>query len=300
MYGPVEMTTPGHQWNTYIDGTTSDFPSMRGYHLAEGSFFTLDLYAASARVVVLGPTPAHHLFPDSDPLGQQVRMNNVPFTVIGVYASKGGSSLTNDDDTATVPYTTARASLFGPDQSLAILVDARSKAVVDLTVAEVRSVLEARHDITDPAKDDFNISTTSNFISLANQFTGIFTIVIAAIAAISLLVGGIGIMNILLVSVTERTREIGIRKAVGARRADIVQQFLLESVMLSLLGGVVGVVLGGSISQLIGLFAPLKPVVSVTSVLLAFGVSVAVGLFFGVWPASRAARLRPVEALRHE
>jgi putative ABC transport system permease protein len=291
-----------------IIGTTPEYFTLENYTLTEGSFLTQDNLLGNASVAVIGPSIADKLFGRHDGItGQTIRLAGQPFRVIGVLASKGGSSFGNQDSNIIVPFTTAQARLIhrsGLNEIDELLVQSTTSETVSQATDEVNAILRLRHR-TPVGVDDFTVFSQKDVLSIATTVTGVFTIFLGGIAAISLLVGGIGIMNIMLVSVTERTREIGLRKALGARRRDILVQFLTESSLLSLLGGIIGIGLGWLISFIIGRIAtasgtPFNPIVSFNSILLATLFSAAVGLFFGIYPANRAAGLEPVDALRYE
>jgi putative ABC transport system permease protein len=289
-------------------GTSVDFPQVRDYQIAEGSFFTQDDVAAQHRVVVLGQTVVTNLFGNTDPVGQTIKISRQSFRVIGVFAAKGGTGLGSQDNVVVAPITTVWAYLSGArgKNISQIVISASSPSAVTQAETEITAVLLQRHQISDPSLADFQLQSQQDILNQATSIATALTLVLGAIAGISLVVGGIGIMNIMLVTVTERTREIGIRKAIGARWRDVLMQFLIEAMFLSGLGGALGIALGAALA----LEAPRipaiasssfpPPVVSIPSVLLAFGVSVGIGLFFGIYPANRAARLHPIEALRHE
>jgi len=289
-------------------GTTPDFPHVRNYQLAEGSFFSADDVTARHRVVVLGQTVVDNLFGTTDPIGQTIKISRQSFRVIGVFAQKGGTGLGSQDNVVVAPITAVWAYLTGARGKVIsqIVASASSAGTVTQAETEITTILLERHQISDPAQADFQLQSQQDILNQATSISTALTLVLGAIAGISLVVGGIGIMNIMLVTVTERTREIGIRKAIGARRRDILMQFLIEAMVLSGLGGALGIAVGA----LLALEAPKisalatsgfpTPVVSPTSVVLAFCVSVAIGLFFGIYPANRAARLHPIEALRYE
>jgi len=290
-------------------GTTPEYEFVRNFPAQYGEFFTAADEAAAARVVVLGAQPAKNLFGDpEEAVGQTVRINGVPFKVIGVLVEKGGQGFGGGSRDAIVvlPLSTMQKKLFS-GRMLAegglrvdfINVSAVDEASIDVAIEEITWTLRDRHEIQ-YEEDDFTVASQQDILSVAGQITNILTIVLGAIAGISLLVGGIGIMNIMLVSVTERTREIGIRKAVGAKRSDILWQFLIESVVLSVVGGIVGIAFGWGVALLVKRLAQLTTYVSVQAVALAVGFSIAVGLFFGIYPASRASNLNPIDALRYE
>ncbi|MGA2489920.1 MAG: ABC transporter permease [Anaerolineales bacterium] len=307
--GGVEVSVAnGKQTTNSITGVTPEYFSMQNYAVTEGAFITQDQILGQASVVVIGPTIADKLFSRHDGLiGETVRLNGQPFHVIGVTASKGGSSFGSQDSNIFVPISTAQARLIhraSVNEVDLIYVQATSADTVNQATDEVTQILRERHH-TPIGIDDFTIFSQKDILSIATTVTGVFTIFIGGIAGISLLVGGIGIMNIMLVSVTERTREIGLRKALGARKRDILIQFLTESSLLSLFGGVIGIGLGWLLALLVGRIAtasgnPFNPTVNLSSILLATLFSAAVGLFFGIYPANRAAGLEPVDALRYE
>ena len=303
--GRAQLTYGNQNWNSSLTGTTQDFPSVRNYQVASGQFFTAANVDASSKVAVIGQTVATNLFSGADPIGQVVKINRQSFRVIGVFAQKGSSGgFNNQDDVVVVPITSAWNYLLGGRgrNVQQIYVEATSAQATSAASAEVTQVLLDRHRISDPTQADFQILSQQDVLNSASQTTGVLTLMLGAIAGISLVVGGIGIMNIMLVTVTERTREIGIRKAIGARRRDILLQFLIESMFLSGLGGTLGILFGFGLARLLPLAVSAlpTPVISTPSVFLAFGISVGIGLFFGLYPANRAARLRPIEALRYE
>ncbi len=299
-------------WNTRVTGTVPAFAQVRNFAVESGSFIDQHALEARSRVVVLGPTVASSLFPDRDPIGRTVKINisgriGENFKVIGVTRSKGATGFGNEDDQVFIPLTTMQQRLFaqvtarGLRNVGAINVKVASPDQMDRTIAEIGRLLRERHRVVE---DDFTITSEVDILGFFSQVTSVFTIVLGAIAGISLVVGGIGIMNIMLVSVTERTREIGIRRAVGARQRDILIQFLVEAVVVSLSGGTMGVLLGVSLARVLSRIEvngqTLRTIVSAETVALAFGVSAAIGLFFGFYPALRASRLHPIDALRYE
>ncbi|HEY7065740.1 MAG TPA: ABC transporter permease [Chloroflexota bacterium] len=310
--GGAQLVAAGQNWSSRVTGTTEDYPDVRNFHVADGDFFTRQQVDARSAVVVLGSNVAQNLFGEDEAVGQSVRISlfgrsGVSFRVIGVMESKGGTGLGNQDDQVFVPLTAYQTRLAptrtvrGSYQVSTINVQVADAKLMDQATQDIGALLRQRHRVT---QDDFTIQSQADFLSTAAQVTGIMTILLGAIAGISLVVGGIGIMNIMLVSVTERTREIGIRKAIGARRKDILLQFLVEAAVVSLLGGLVGMAIGIGLAHLMS-GVPLNgqkltTLVTPDAVLLSVTVSAAVGLFFGIYPATRAARLRPIEALRYE
>ena len=308
--GRAQVTYLGQNANTRVVGTTPDYLSIRNLQLADGEFISAANVTAHSSVVVLGSGVADTLFGGSGGVvGQSVRLNGQPYRVIGVLVSKGGSGFGSQDDQVIVPLSTAKTRLTGAGNFRGasvinvINVQVASAGEIQSAIDGITTVLRERHR-TAEGSDDFSVQNQQDALSALTQVTNTLTLFLGGIAAISLLVGGIGIMNIMLVSVTERTREIGIRKAVGAQGRDILYQFLVEAGVLSLVGGLIGVLVGWLISQLMGRVqlggSAITPVVGLDSVLLATGFSLAVGLFFGIYPASRAASLEPVEALRYE
>jgi len=305
--GNVEVTFMRERTSTQAIGVTPSYAEVRNYALTEGEFIREEHLLGRASVVLLGPEVADKLFDRRDGVtGETIRIEGQPFRVLGVLEAKGGSSFGSQDDVVLVPFTTAQTRLLrrSRDRADVIYVQAVSPDLVEQASEEIAELLRARHR-TELGADDFTIFSQEDFVETARTITGVFTIFLGGVAAISLLVGGIGIMNIMLVSVTERTREIGLRKAIGARRRDILIQFLTESSLLSLFGGLIGIGLGWVISFIVGQIAaanntPFTPVIGLDAILLATVFSTAVGLFFGIYPASRAANLEPVEALRYE
>jgi putative ABC transport system permease protein len=291
---------------TSVLGVSPEYLTVRNWQVAQGRFIDQQDVESLAKVCTLGTTVVEDLFGSNsfDPVGKTIKINRQNYQVVGVMASKGQTGFTNEDDQVFIPLSTAQVKFGGAGNTSlgSINVQVTSAEMMDFAQAELKAILRARHGLSPSQADDFNIRSQVQIMEMAQQTTGTFTILLGAIAAISLVVGGIGIMNIMLVSVTERTREIGIRKAVGAKRRDILMQFLVEAVVLSGLGGIVGVLVGWGSAQLLSRLASelLSTLVTLGSVIMALGVSVAIGLFFGIYPANRAARLNPIEALRHE
>ncbi|MBL8055703.1 MAG: ABC transporter permease [Anaerolineales bacterium] len=291
-----------------VSGVSLTYPEVRQYQVADGEFFSESDERAAARVAVLGPTLVKRLFPGGEyPIGQTIRINGLPFKVVGTLVSKGGGLFGDQDNLALIPLSTAQQRVFnartadGRFSVSTIYLQARDADQLDAVAQQVVELLRDYRGISFRAEDDFTVITQEDLTSSLGQVTGALTLFLGLIAGISLLVGGIGIMNIMLVSVTERTREIGLRKALGAKRRDVLSQFLVEATALALLGGLVGISLGAAAAFSIKLFQPELPVaVTPDSVLLATGVSLAIGLFFGLYPAYRAAGLNPIEALRYE
>jgi putative ABC transport system permease protein len=279
-------------------GTTPAYAATRGFDIASGALFSAADVKAHRRVVVVGPTVVANLFGGQDPTGQSLRVDGTSFQVVGVTKSKGSNGVQDQDDVVLAPITAVQDAITGYGSLSSITVQATSAGSLDAAQAEVTSILTQRHAVTDPANPGFQVTNQGAVRAASDKSTQVFTTLLGAVAAISLLVGGIGVMNIMLVSVTERTREIGIRKAIGARRGHILTQFLTEAVLVSLFGGVAGVVLGIACSHV--QIAGVHPVIAVPSVVLSFGSALLCGLFFGTYPAARAAALRPIDALRFE
>lgn len=287
----------GNNTNTTAIGATPDYAVVRNLSVDVGSFITDSHVRSLGRVVVIGPTTSRDLFTDADPIGKTIRINKLDFHVIGVLKSKGGSGFFNPDDIVIVPLSTMQKILTGSDFLSTIAVSVATKDQMQIVQDEITSLLTQRHHVADP---DFSVVSQADILGTLTQVTTTFTIFLASVAGISLLVGGIGIMNMMLTSVTERTREIGLRKAIGARARDITLQFLAEAVMLTFLGGVIGVALGSIAALAVSQFAGITTSVSMSSILLAFGVSGGIGIIFGYYPARRASMLNPIEALRYE
>ena len=305
---PAIVTRAGNEARTQISGTTDDFPDVRNFYPVAGSFFTDQDLNANARVAVLGQTVYEALYPDGElPIGETIKIDNTNFRVIGVMEAKGGSGFNDQDDLVLIPLTTAQRRLFPARRSDGkfridfIYAQAISEERQSAAIAEIEWTLREMHKIDLGEEDDFTVLSQDELAGAFSQVTSILTIFLSLIAGISLLVGGIGIMNIMLVSVRERTSEIGLRKAVGAKRRDILWQFLIEAMALSVLGGGIGLLIGYAGAAAIANFSEsLQPALDLSSAVLAIGFSAVVGLFFGIYPASRAARLNPIDALRYE
>ena len=288
-------------WATGIEGTGADYLEIRKWGIEYGDFYTDADIKAASKVCVLGQTVANALFPDGSPVGQTVRIRNVPCKVTGVLAKKGQNAMGQDqDDVVLAPWTTVKRRLTWFPYLRQILVSATSPSNIPVAQAQITELLRMRHKIAPYDPDDFTIRNQADLANAATATTQILTILLASIASVSLLVGGIGIMNIMLVSVTERTREIGIRMSVGARSRDILTQFLIEALVLSLLGGITGIILGVTGSGAISSLAKWPTIITFFSILLSFGFSIAIGIFFGFYPARKAALLNPIDALRYE
>ena len=294
-------TAEGKNWSGNVRGAASGYFEVRDWPLSSGAIFTDEDVRSMATVALLGQTVVDRMFPEGDPIGRTMRIGNVPFQIIGVLAKKGAAPWGEDqDDIVIIPYTTSMRRIIGTTRVRSINIKVGSPAEMPIAQDQVNLLLRERHSISDPSLDDFSVRTQDEFIKMATQTTRIMTILLGSIAGVSLLVGGIGIMNIMLVSVTERTREIGIRRAVGARGRDIRLQFIVEAIVLSTVGGAIGIGLGIGSAQLLTHYAGWPALVSGASVAIAFGVSFAVGVLFGFFPAHKAAKLNPIEALRHE
>ncbi len=296
-----QVTAKGKNTNTQIVGTMPAYAAVRNIEVADGAFFNDAQVKSLAKVAVLAPTTRDDLFGvGASVIGQKIRINQVDFKIVGVTKSKGGTGFGNQDDMIFVPITVAQNYLSGNSYVSTISVQAPDADSLSTIQQQISDLLLSRHKISNPQQADFQILNQADIVATASSVTGTFTILLAAIAGISLIVGGIGIMNMMLTTVTERTREIGLRKAIGAKRDDISNQFLAESVMLTFIGGLIGVGLGWLASKAVTSFAGINTTISMSSVLLAFGVSAAIGIIFGYYPARRAAKLNPIEALRYE
>lgn len=288
-------------WTTSVNGVNSDFQYINNWTVKSGRFITASQVERRERVAVIGATVATILFGTEDPVGKDIRIKNNPYKVIGVLESKGSGSFGNDqDDVIYIPYTTGMERLQGVDYLRMIYIKAKDGVDLDRLQTDVENILRVRHNIKNPELDDFNVRNMATIMATVEETTATMTLFLGAVAAISLVVGGIGIMNIMLVSVTERTREIGVRKALGATYRVIVMQFLIEAVVISLVGGAIGILVGIGASKLIGALTSMKTVISMGPILLSFGFSMAIGLVFGLYPARKAAKLNPIDALHYE
>ncbi len=303
--GGVAQLIAGHMnWSTGVQGTTPGFLNVRDWDLSSGRAFTQQDVKSATKVALLGQTVVDNLFGEQNPIGQTIRIKNVPFTVIGVLASKGQSAQGQDqDDTVIIPVTTSQKKLFGtqfPGMVRIILVKAKSAGDLSSAEQQITDLLRQRHHIGQKQDNDFTVRNLTQIMQAAEQSTKVMTLLLGAIASVSLLVGGIGIMNIMLVSVTERTREIGIRMAIGAKTWDIRLQFIIEALTLSMIGGVIGIITGISTSIVLSSISGWPTVVSPLSIVMAFGFSGFIGIFFGFYPAYKASLLNPIDALRYE
>ena len=288
-------------WTTSVAGVNSNFQDVNNWTMTSGRFFSDKNVQNRERVAVVGQTVVKNLFADEDPVGKEIRVKNIPFRVIGVLKSKGNGTMGNDqDDTVLIPYTTSMERVEGIDYLRRVYVVAKDDEGIDRLQADIENLLRVRHNIKDTNLDDFNIQNMKSIRETVAQTTGTFTLFLGAVAAISLVVGGIGIMNIMLVSVTERTREIGVRKALGATYSVIVTQFLIEAVVISLMGGFIGIAFGIGASKVIGMVSGMSTIVSVPTIIMSFAFSMAIGLIFGIYPARKAAKLNPIDALHYE
>lgn len=296
----AQVTALGKNTNTSINGVRAIYSSIHKVSVSEGEFITESDDARQAKVAVLGPTTVNNLFGTTDPVGQLIRIQGQSFRVVGVTVSKGGSGFGNQDDAIYIPLSTAQHVLFGATNLSSISVEAKSADVMTQAQDQVGYLLLSRHKIASPTLADFSIFSQNDILSTASSVTGTFTALLSGIAAISLVVGGIGIMNIMLVTVTERTREIGLRKALGAKKKNIIAQFLVESIILTFAGGIIGMLIGVLASFIISKLISLPFTIAISSIGLAIGVSGAIGIIFGWYPARKAANLQPIEALRYE
>jgi putative ABC transport system permease protein len=296
----AQLVFGDQNWNSQVQGTSPDFLIARQWVVKDGVFLTDSDVRGAAKVCVLGQSVVNQLFGETDPVGSTIRIKDMPFKVVGTLVAKGSNGHDDQDDVVIVPYTTVQRKFLHITHVQAVVLSATSEKQVNAAVEQITDLLRQRHRIKPGDADDFFMRTQLDIASAAEATSKVMTTLLASIAAVSLLVGGIGIMNIMLVSVTERTREIGVRRAVGARKADILLQFLFESAFLSLGGGVIGVLLGALTARLVSQFAHWPTVLQPGAVLLAFGFASVIGLFFGFYPARRAAGLDPVDSLRYE
>ncbi len=302
--GRYQVTAKGTNTNTTVNGVTASYSTIRNLQVSDGSFVTDQQNQSVAKVAVLGPTVVTDLFgataQSSDVIGQTIRIKGLEFKVIGVTVAKGGSGFSNQDDTIYIPTQSASRYLSGNKYLTTIDVQAATPDAMTQAQQDITALLLSRHHISDPTAADFSVLNQADILASASSITGTLTLLLGAIAGISLLVGGIGIMNMMLTTVTERTREIGLRKAIGARRNDISRQFLIEATTLTLVGGIAGIVVGSAVSWSVNYSGLIATSVSPAAVLMAFGVSAIIGIVFGWYPARRAAALNPIEALRYE
>lgn len=296
-----QVVNGNQNWNTTVYGITYEYMSIRSLTVNSGSFITDNDINTRTRVAVIGATVASNLFGSTNPVGKNIRINNDPYKVIGVLDNKGQSAMGQDqDDCVLIPITTAMERLMALTSIRTINVQVSSADKIDQVQAEIETLLRQRHRIKNPADDDFQVNNLTSIMETMTSTTTMITLLLGSIAAISLVVGGIGIMNIMMVSVTERTREIGIRKALGATFNNIMMQFLIESIVVSVLGGLVGIIIGCASAMAIAQFGGFNTVITLEPILLSFFFSVGIGLFFGIYPARKAAKLDPIEALRYE
>lgn len=299
--GRYQVTSKGMNTRTAVNGVTAEYAAVRNVETTSGTFITNDQEKRLAKVAVLGPDTVTALFAtDVDPIGQEIKVNGVIFTIVGVTKARGGSGFGSNDDMVLIPISTAQQYLSGSTAISSINITATDSSVMTTLQADISTVLLKAHKITDPTLADFRIMNQADIVATASTITGTLTALLGAVAGISLIVGGIGIMNMMLTSVTERTREIGLRKAIGAKRADISFQFLVEAVVLTFIGGVIGIIIGWIISIAVEPYAGFTTQISSSSVMLAVGVSAAIGIIFGYYPARRASKLNAIVALRYE
>jgi len=300
VYRSAQLKFGNKNTNTTVRGTGKNYVHLANFEMQKGRYFNKQEINASKRVCVLGATVVKNLFEERNPLGQTIKVDGKNFIVIGITEPKGALSWFDPDDQIFIPVTTAQKRVFGMNHIQSIDVQAAKIEDLELIKDDISQILRLRHNIPEDKENDFYVQNSSQWLNSWGDAAKTFTYLLGGIAAISLMVGGIGIMNIMLVSVTERTREIGIRKAIGAKKKEILEQFLIESVVISFLGGGVGVMLGIAISKMVSNIGGWETIVSTQSILLAFGFSVGIGIFFGFYPANKAANMNPIEALRYE
>lgn len=299
--GRYQIIANGNNTNTSVEGSSANYPNVTNIKIDSGSFFSESQVEKKSKVAVMGPETVTSLFgEDADVYGKKIRIGGIDFSVIGTTQAKGGTGFGSSDDIIYIPITTFQQYLQGDDSLSNIYVSVASQDQMDAAQEEIETLLLENHGISDPDEADFRIMNQADIIEMASSVTGTFTILLGAVAGISLIVGGIGIMNMMLTSVTERTREIGLRKAIGAQKEDISKQFLFESVVLTFIGGIIGIVLGCSAAIVMNNIFDISAIIAPYSIVLAFGVSALIGVTFGYYPARRAAKLNPIEALRYE